>query len=91
MLGILVERLLAGPHAVLPLKKLRYRGVERIAHQQHYLLAIEIGFAVAVSGVVLDVVVVGEEQLGDCRVLAVQVVEADQVTGGQSVFELVEA
>ena len=54
-------------------------------------LSAVVGLAVAVAGVVLEVVVVGEEDPGDRRVAQMEVVEADQMALGEAVADLVEA
>jgi hypothetical protein len=91
VLGIVVQRLLARAHAELPLEVLRDGSVERIARQQDDLLAVVVLLGVGVAGVVLQVVVVREEDARNRGILAVQVVEADQVVLRQVVPELVEA
>ncbi len=89
--GIGVERLLARPHAIAPLKVLRHRDVAGVACQQHDLAVAEVGLGIAVARVVAQIVVVGEEDLRDRPVLLVQVGEADQMALGQPVAQLVVA
>jgi hypothetical protein len=74
-----------------PLMVLRDRDVGRIADQQDDLAVVVVDLAVGVAGMVLEVVVVGEEDPGDRRIAQMQMVEGEHAALGQAVPELIEA
>src|SRR5690606_38403004 len=86
-----IDVLLVGLHAVLPLEVLRDRDVARVARQEHHLLAVEVFLGVTMPSVILDVIVVGEQDLGDRAGPIMQIVEADHGALAQAVLQLIDA
>ena len=75
---LFVQLLLRRTHAMLPLEILRDGDVLRVADKEYDLLSVEVGLGVELTGVILDVIVVGEKNFGNLGIPAVIVLKAQE-------------
>ena len=88
---IIVDSLLPVRHPKFPLVVLGDGDIRRVANHQHDLLVAIECFRVRLRSVILQVVVMREEDLGNRRILVVQIVEGQKVTARQSITHLIKS